>query len=165
MLYCIFSNLNLHSLVQYKTHPLNLGNFLEALNSKPDVMPFWRQKLPFSPLNLEEFSLTLAALVICFQTKKTRLRFFLGPPVCHVGLQQGQYMDVSKNGGTPKSSNSNRVFSYKPSILRYPYFRKHPYIHAILIFLGVLFFGELSSDKFISVYLFIHFAVVRFFCF
>lgn len=33
VLYCIFSNLTVHSLVQYKTHPLNLGNFLEALNS------------------------------------------------------------------------------------------------------------------------------------
>ena len=33
------------------------------------------------------------------------------------------------------------------------------------LFFGVLFFGELSSDKLISVYLFIHFAVVRFFLF
>ena len=35
-------------------------------------------------------------------------------------------MDVSENGGTPKSSNFNRVFHYKPSILGYPYFWKHP---------------------------------------
>ena len=36
-------------------------------------------------------------------------------------------MDVSKNRGTPKSSHFNRVFHYKPSILGYPYFWKHPY--------------------------------------
>ena len=37
------------------------------------------------------------------------------------------YMDVSENSGTPKSSHFNRVFHYKPSILGYPYFWKHPY--------------------------------------
>ena len=36
-------------------------------------------------------------------------------------------MGVSKNNGTPKSSIFNRVFHYKPSILGYPYFWKHPY--------------------------------------
>ena len=36
-------------------------------------------------------------------------------------------MDVSENSGTPKSSHFNRVFHYKPSILGYPYFWKHPY--------------------------------------
>ena len=36
-------------------------------------------------------------------------------------------MDVSLNGGTPKSSIKNRVFHYKPSILGYPYYWKHPY--------------------------------------
>ena len=36
-------------------------------------------------------------------------------------------MDVSENSGTPKSSTLNRVFHYKPSILGYPYFWKHPY--------------------------------------
>ena len=37
-------------------------------------------------------------------------------------------MGVSENSGTPKSSIFNRVFHYKPSILGYPYFWKHPYI-------------------------------------
>ena len=31
-------------------------------------------------------------------------------------------------GFPPKSSNFNRVFHYKPSILGYPYFWKHPFI-------------------------------------
>ena len=35
-------------------------------------------------------------------------------------------MGVSKNKGTPKSSNFNRVFHYKPSILGYPSIWKHP---------------------------------------
>ena len=38
------------------------------------------------------------------------------------------YMDVSENTGVPpKSSHFNRVFHYKPSILGFPYFWKHPY--------------------------------------
>ena len=32
-------------------------------------------------------------------------------------------------GFPPKSSHFNRVFHYKPSILGYPYFRKHPYMN------------------------------------
>ena len=35
-------------------------------------------------------------------------------------------MDVSKNSGTPQIIHFNRVFHYKPSILGYPYFWKHP---------------------------------------
>ena len=38
------------------------------------------------------------------------------------------YMDVSLNGGTPQIIHFNRVFHYKPSILGYPYFWKHPYM-------------------------------------
>ena len=37
-------------------------------------------------------------------------------------------MGVSENSGTPKSSHFNRVFHYKPSILGFPYFWKHPYL-------------------------------------
>ena len=36
-------------------------------------------------------------------------------------------MGVSKNDGIPKIIHSRRVFHYKPSILGYPYFWKHPY--------------------------------------
>ena len=38
------------------------------------------------------------------------------------------YLGVSKNNGTPKTIHFNRVFHYKPSILGYPYFWKHPFI-------------------------------------
>ena len=41
-----------------------------------------------------------------------------------------RYMGVSKNRGTSKSSilnHFNRVFPFKPSILGYHYFWKHPY--------------------------------------
>ena len=37
-----------------------------------------------------------------------------------------EVLDVSENSGTPKSSHFNRVFHYKPSILGFPYFWKHP---------------------------------------
>ena len=36
-------------------------------------------------------------------------------------------MDVSENSGTPQIIHFNRGFHYKPSILGYPYFWKHPY--------------------------------------
>ena len=36
------------------------------------------------------------------------------------------YMGVSKNSGNPQIIHFNRVFRYKPSILGYPYFWKHP---------------------------------------
>ena len=42
------------------------------------------------------------------------------------------YMDVSENSGTPKSSiliGFSMVFHYKPSILGYLYFWKHPYVN------------------------------------
>ena len=35
-------------------------------------------------------------------------------------------MGVSKNNGTPKIFHFTRVVHYKPSILGYPYFWKHP---------------------------------------
>ena len=45
----------------------------------------------------------------------------------HVFLRIDIYdMGVSKNRGTPQIMNFNRVFPYKPSILGYPYFWKHP---------------------------------------
>ena len=42
-----------------------------------------------------------------------------------------QYMGVSKNNGTPQIIHFNRVFHYKPSILGYHYFWKHPYMNII----------------------------------
>ncbi len=46
-----------------------------------------------------------------------------------------RHMGVSKDRGkTPQSIHFNRVFHYKPSILGYPYFWKHPYIKMPSIF-------------------------------
>ena len=43
------------------------------------------------------------------------------------------YMGVSKSHGTPKSSIliGFSIINYKPSILGYPYFWKHPYIYSM----------------------------------
>ena len=41
-------------------------------------------------------------------------------------------MDVSKNSGNPRIIHFNRVFHYKPSILGYPYFWKHPYVYVYI---------------------------------
>ena len=52
-----------------------------------------------------------------------RGRFLLG-----FGLFSGD-MDVSENSGfSPPIIHLNRVFHYKPSILGYLYFWKHPYV-------------------------------------
>ena len=40
-------------------------------------------------------------------------------------------MDVSENSGTPQIIHFNRVFHYKASILGYPPFLQHPYVHYI----------------------------------
>ena len=39
-----------------------------------------------------------------------------------------RYTDVSENRVYPQIIHFNRVFHYKPSILGYPYFWKHPYV-------------------------------------
>ena len=48
------------------------------------------------------------------------------PAISH--WNKKRYMGVSQNNGTPQIMQFNRVFHYKPSILGYPYFWKHPYI-------------------------------------
>ena len=48
------------------------------------------------------------------------------------------YMDVSENSGTPQIIHFSRVFHYKPSILGYPYFWKHPYHFQQLTFASPL---------------------------
>ena len=55
-----------------------------------------------------------------------------------------QSLDVSENRGTPKSSHLNRVFHYKPSILGYPYFWKHPSV-SLENMLFLLFFFVISA--------------------
>ena len=45
-------------------------------------------------------------------------------------------MDVSDNSGTPKSSILIGVLHYKPSILGYHYFWKHPYIYVYIYILA-----------------------------
>ena len=53
------------------------------------------------------------------------------------------HMGVSKNKGTPKTSHLNRVWNhYKPSILGYPYFWKHPYSPELEIRVGVIFCSQ-----------------------
>ena len=53
------------------------------------------------------------------------------------GKKGGIYMGVSENSGTPKSSISNRVFHYKPSILGYLYSWKHPHIPPVMVMMVI----------------------------
>ena len=69
-------------------------------------------------------------------------RLQVGPPgetfrpnVWHVVSKRAPSgnMDVSEDSGfSPQIINFNRVFHYKPSILGYPYFRKHPYVYQLI---------------------------------
>ena len=43
-----------------------------------------------------------------------------------------RHIGVSENRGIPQIIHFKKVFHYKPSILGYLYFRKHPYLLAIL---------------------------------
>ncbi len=49
------------------------------------------------------------------------------------------HMGVSKDSGTPKSSIliGVSIINYKPSILGYPHFWKHPYIYIYCIYIYV----------------------------
>ncbi len=76
---------------------------------------------------------------------------FLGPnisPSWMVGIILSFHMGVSQNRGTPKSSILiNRGFQYKPSILGYPYFWKHPYLQKSTPFLIVQLWRRLTFDS------------------
>ena len=57
------------------------------------------------------------------QLKSWRNLFF-----CFLKSDEGKYMGVSENSGfSTQIIHFNRVFHYKPSMLGYPYFWKHPY--------------------------------------
>ena len=72
-------------------------------------------------------------------------------------LKPQQYMGVSENSGfSPQIIHFNRVFHYKPSILGYHYFWKHPYItkeqkkpHKEFFFADMNQFAFSTSAKFI----------------
>ena len=57
--------------------------------------------------------------------------------VLSLGCLGGNCLDVSKSSGTPQIIHLNRVFHYKPSILGYPYFRKHPVCLGFLVLVPV----------------------------
>ena len=62
-------------------------------------------------------------------------------------------VDVSENSGTPKSSILiifNQVFHYKPSILGYPYFWKHPCHEAQMISIDKLMHTPPKSNMFVE---------------
>ena len=56
-------------------------------------------------------------------------------------------MGVSKNRGYPQIMNFNRIFHYKPSILGYPYFWKHPNKRPTNLSLQPFFFLRVISIK------------------
>ena len=106
-------------------------------------MPFWGDMLvpwrvisllipPYPKLPLRDPS-QMQFDLLWIRDGFVRCVFFVGPksyplPMYPYGKSLYKaYMDVSENSGTPKSSHFNRVFHYKPSILGYLYFWKHPY--------------------------------------
>ena len=79
------------------------------------------------------------------RTKHGKLNF-LG---CIMMEAISNHLDVSENSGTPKSSIFYRVFHYKPSILGYPYFWKHPSLNLFqrLVHKETIFGKYVSSIK------------------
>ena len=70
------------------------------------------------------------------------------------------HMGVSLNGGTPKSSiliGFSKVFHYKPSILGYPYFWKHPYSVLDYLYVNVSLLCLGHHRVFRSVFFFVFF--------
>ena len=68
---------------------------------------------------------------------------------CTINLCQ---MDVSENSGfSPQIIHFNRVSHYKPSILGYPYFRKHPNVgeySSPMEHLGILLFHPFPDGRY-----------------
>ncbi len=56
-------------------------------------------------------------------------------------------MGVSKIEGYPQIMNFNRFFHYKPSILGYHYFWKHPYIYTVYIYIYMQRIPECLRSK------------------
>ena len=53
------------------------------------------------------------------------------------------HIGVSKKYGYPQIIHFNKMFHYKPSILGYPYFWKHPHLSMV----DFLFFADGSNDQ------------------
>ena len=63
------------------------------------------------------------------------------------------YTDVSENSGfSPQIIHFNKVFHYKPSILGYPYFWKHPYMktHQKINYIHVGKYTVVPSHRYMS---------------
>ena len=66
-------------------------------------------------------------------------------PALFFGVFRLLHMAVSENRGTPKSSILTGFFHYKPSILVYHYFWKHP--HDVMFYLRITESTGVSSFK------------------
>ena len=60
------------------------------------------------------------------KTARVATTYSEDPKSFNISKAQMKHVDVSENSGTPKSSILIGFFHYKPSILGYPYFWKHP---------------------------------------
>ena len=81
-----------------------------------------------APCYLQSFWINLNSKFHNRESKYHISKYYNGNSKSRIILNR---MDVSENSGTPKSSHFNRVFHYKPSILGFPYFWKHPYLSSI----------------------------------
>ena len=72
-----------------------------------------------------------------------------GYPQSCINMSYFCYMDVSENSGTPKSSILIGVFhyNYKPSILGYPDFWKHPYLTYWLVALYHVLLANITWEN------------------
>ena len=64
----------------------------------------------------------------------------------HTSIRSIVNLGVSENRDTPKSSHFSRIFHYKPSILGYPYFWKHPFRFWLLPWISVVPLQQLAQS-------------------
>ena len=103
---------------------IKFGMNISSLNRNIPSQPVNSTRFWVPLLNQELFHTLLLSLSQADLEKKCCLnRRWATSPF----MYQLKDMDVSENNGTPKTSNFNRVFHYKPCILGYPCFWKHPY--------------------------------------
>ncbi len=108
---------------------INLQIVVEIADfSRPNVGKCTHCCMPWCPCRATKE----ATIFECWATGGREATIFSRPLKSHAVVSSalfcGVHMGVSKNGCKPQIIHFNRVFHYKPSILGYPYFWKHPYL-------------------------------------
>ena len=139
--YCIFTHNSIYDSIIYHPSPL----FLFTLPTKSTSPPFRQSQKSLSPQlrpSIDQLQGGVGPRGVGDLDHTTRLSCVRFEPLSLFGCFRKYWY--------PQIINLNRVFHYKPSILGYPYFWKHPFslyvhINSLIIYFALPSFCESSS--------------------